>query len=369
MVRRQRSLENLVMKSQMNFEFWKKQRVFVTGNTGFKGSWLTMWLKQMGAEVLGYGLEPDIDDALFSSARLAEEYDTIYKDIRDLTSLSQSLYDFAPTIIFHLAAQPIVKASYVDPVETYSVNVLGTANLLQAAREVTSLKAIINVTTDKCYENNEWVWGYRETDQLGGHDPYSSSKACSELVTRSYRDCYFRSQGVGVATARSGNVVGGGDWCSHRLIPDFFRAIHQGEFLQIRNPNSQRPWQYVLEPLSGYLMLAEHLTSDPEQFSGSWNFGPKLEDARSVEYIVRYLSNKTGSQKWKFDQKNHEKEAQLLFLDTSKARSLLNWKTLLNLDETLNLCSDWYLGYFNGMDVQEKCTTEIAAYVNLLDAR
>lgn len=357
------------MKSQINFDFWKKQRVFVTGNTGFKGSWLTMWLNQMGAEVLGYGLEPDNDDALFLSAGLAKKYNTVYADIRDLSKLTKSLNDFSPTIIFHLAAQPIVKASYVDPIETYSVNVLGTANLLQAAREGASLNAIVNVTTDKCYDNKEWVWGYRETDQLGGHDPYSSSKACSELVTRSYRDCYFRSEGVGVATARSGNVVGGGDWCSHRLIPDFFRSIQGGESLQLRNPNSQRPWQYVLEPIAGYLMLAEHLTKGPEKFCGSWNFGPKLEDARSVEYIVRYLSNKTGWQKWRFDQRDHQKEAQLLFLDTSKARSKLNWNTLLNLDETLNLCCDWYLGYIDGMNVQEQCTAEISAYVDLLEAR
>ena len=275
-------------------EFWNGRRVFITGHTGFKGSWLSLWLQGLRAEILGYSLQPPTDPNLFELANVAEKMTSVVGDVRDLSSLQQAMTEFQPEIVIHMAAQPLVRRSYQDPVETYTTNVIGTVHLLEAVRQVDSVKAVVDITSDKCYDNREWHWGYRETDSLGGYDPYSSSKACAEAVAASYRSSFFNidrysEHGVALATVRAGNVIGGGDWAPDRLVPDILKALLKNESVLIRNPYATRPWQHVLEPLNGYLMLAERLCKDGVNYAEAWNFGPDSVNVETVGWIADRL--------------------------------------------------------------------------------
>jgi CDP-glucose 4,6-dehydratase len=329
--------------------FWKNKRVFLTGHTGFKGAWLSLWLTSMGARVWGYSLKsptnPNLYDLLGLNKLLAGEW---IGDIRDLDNVKRAVEIVKPEIVFHLAAQPLVRDSYKNPLETYSINVMGTANLLEAIRSCPTVRAVVNITTDKCYENREWHWGYRENEPLGGYDPYSSSKACSELVTSSYRSSFYNpstydQHGVAIASARAGNVIGGGDWAVDRLIPDCFRSLVNKEPILIRNPNSIRPWQHVLEPLGGYLLLGQRLVEDGPIFSEAWNFGPADQDARTVKWIVERIcgmwDENTGYVIEKSEDKVHE--ATYLKLDCSKASAILGWRPRWSLEEALSKIVEW----------------------------
>ena len=331
----------------MNRLFWNDKKVFLTGHTGFKGSWLSLWLQQLGANVTGYSLEPPTNPSLFEAADVAQGITSIIGDIRDGVMLANAMINTAPDVVIHMAAQPLVLQSYIDPVETYSTNVMGTVQLLEAVRSSPTVRAVVIVTTDKCYENKEWVWGYRESDPMGGHDPYSSSKGCAELVTSAYRASFFNpakysQHKVGLATVRAGNVIGGGDWASDRLIPDIIAAFEKGENVVIRNPSSTRPWQHVLEPLRGYLVLAENLVKNGDKFSEGWNFGPNNSDAKPVKSIVeKMMQHWDGDVAWDFDYNENPHEAGYLKLDTSKVNSRLDWRPLLNLDQALKMTVDW----------------------------
>jgi CDP-glucose 4,6-dehydratase len=348
--------------------FWKGKRVFLTGHTGFKGSWLSLWLQHLGANLTGYALDPPTDPSLFFKAEVATGMHSIIGDIRNAAGLAASLKSAQPEIVFHLAAQPLVRHSYVDPVGTYQTNVLGTIHLLEAVRQAPTVRAVVIITTDKCYENKEWIWPYRETDPLGGYDPYSSSKACAEIVTASWRDSYFNpakyaEHRVAIASARAGNVIGGGDWASDRLIADIMRAFTSGKTLEIRNPHATRPWQHVLEPLRGYLTLAVKLHVEGIEYASGWNFGPEYTDARPVEWIVRYLSAKWGSEtRWKIDAQEHVHEAQMLKLDWSKAYAELGWRPALPLPEALDCTLEWYQQEAAGASARQLCLQQIAGY-------
>lgn len=351
----------------MDNAFWHGKSVFLTGHTGFKGSWLSLWLTSMGARVTGYALPPPDGPNLYELARVEELTNSHIADIRDHDHLASTMHAARPEIVFHLAAQPLVLDSYRKPVETYSTNVMGTVYLLEAVRQCSSVRAVINVTTDKCYENREWPWGYRENDQLGGIDPYSNSKACSEMVTASYRSSFFNpsiyaNHGVALASARAGNVIGGGDWAKNRLIPDFFRAIETGKKIVIRSPDSIRPWQHVLEPLCGYLLLAERLYSEGAAFAEAWNFGPSDEDARSVRWIVECLTSLQPGISWESDNSHLRHEAHYLKLDSSKARTLLGWDTQWNLKTALAKTLEWHRAWLLGTDMREFSTRQIASY-------
>ena len=343
----------------LNSEFWKGKKVFLTGHTGFKGSWLSIWLNSMGAVVKGYALKPANNLNLFSIAGVENLVASDINDIRDYSALCLSILEFSPDIVFHMAAQPLVRASYENPLETYEVNVMGTANLLEAVRHCSTIQAVVNITTDKCYENNEWVWGYKETDPMGGRDPYSSSKGCSELVTASFRDSFLRGVNVGVATARAGNVIGGGDWAEDRLIPDILRAFEASESVIIRNPNATRPWQHVLEPLSGYLILAEQLFKNPDEVSEGWNFGPYDQDVRPVDWILDQMTHLWPGASWKLDLDDNPHEAKLLKLDISKASSILGWTPTWDLDVTLGKIVRWHKHWVEGADMRAECVNEI----------
>ena len=344
-------------------EFWKDKRVFLTGHTGFKGSWLALWLADMGAIVKGYALNPPTMPSLFIEAKVAEKIDSEIGDIRDFETLKTSMVDFNPDILVHMAAQPLVRLSYKEPLETYEINVMGTAKVLEAARNCQNLKAIVSVTTDKCYENKEWVWGYREDEPMGGHDPYSSSKGCSELVTSAYRRSFMQDKGVGLATARAGNVIGGGDWAEDRLIPDILRAFEQHQAVIIRNPASTRPWQHVLEPLSGYLVLAQNLYQFPGKYAEGWNFGPFDEDAKPVDWILNHMVNQWPGSSWRLDDNAHPHEAGYLKLDISKAKSRLNWHPTWRLEQTLERIVTWHKAWLNKQDMQNICLNEINEYM------
>lgn len=338
----QRRLEGLAV----NVQFWNGRRVFVTGHTGFKGSWLSTWLQMMGAEVTGFALPPATDPSLFERASIGPGMTSIFGDVRSLDSLADALKLAEPEVVFHLAAQPLVRASYEDPVGTYSTNVMGTVNLLEAVRKTGTVKAVVNVTTDKCYENREWVWGYRETDPLGGYDPYSSSKACSELITAAYRSSFFgeatHRPRVALATARAGNVIGGGDWSPDRLVPDIVAALLDGREVSIRHPHAVRPWQHVVEPLRAYLMLAEHLVIHGNRFSEAWNFGPEETDSRPVSWIVERLISKWGRDTgWVHLSTDDLHEATQLKLDISRARTKLGWFPMIDLEMALGLIVEW----------------------------
>lgn len=362
---RQSALESLAL----SFTFWSGKKVFVTGHTGFKGSWLCLWLQQLGVEVTGYALQPPTNPSLFEVAQVAQGMKSIIGDIRDGEALSGAMQAAAADIVIHMAAQPLVRYSYVEPVETYSTNVMGTVHLLEAVRKTPSVRAVVNVTSDKCYENKEWVWGYRENEAMGGYDPYSSSKGCAELVASAYRNSFFNpakysEHRVALASARAGNVIGGGDWADDRLIPDILRAISEGRPVVIRNPRAIRPWQHVLEPLSGYLQLAQQLFENGVAYAEGWNFGPNDEDAQPVQWIVEHLTQQWGDgASWQLDQAEHPHEAHYLKLDCSKAKTRLNWLPKWHLDDTLGKIVDWQKNYQQGADMKAVTLKQIDAYL------
>lgn len=346
--------------------FWCGKRVFLTGHTGFKGSWLSLWLQSLGAEVTGYALHPPTKPSLFEIANVARGMTSIIADIRDLPTLQQAMRASQPDLVIHMAAQPLVRLSYAEPVETYATNVMGTVHVLESARRASSVKAVVAVTTDKCYENKEWLWGYREDEPMGGYDPYSNSKGCSELVISAYRSSFFKNEGIAVASARAGNVIGGGDWAADRLVPDILRAFEAKLPVVIRNPHSIRPWQHVLEPLSGYLMLAERLCRDGQAFAESWNFGPKEEDARPVKWIVEHMVRSWGNDvSWQEDVSTQPHEASYLKLDISKARNRLNWHPSLKLQDALELIIDWCKQRHSGVDMGKFTLAQIHDYQNM----
>jgi len=344
-------------------ELWRDRRVFLTGHTGFKGGWLSLWLQSMGAEVHGYALNPPTEPNIFSVAEVNKGMaSSVIADIREAGKLSQAMKLAKPEIVFHLAAQPLVRYSYAQPAETYEVNVMGTVNLLEAVRKTPGVKAVVIVTTDKCYENREWVWGYRENEAMGGFDPYSSSKGCAELVTAAYRRSFLEPAGIALASARAGNVIGGGDWAADRLIPDFLRAMDAGGTLKIRSPLSTRPWQHVLDPLCGYLMLAEQLYSGGAGFAEAWNFGPADEDARSVSWIVERMAEIHKNVNWQCDQAPQPHEANYLKLDSSKARKFLNWQPRWRLQTGLRKTLEWHEAWRKTEDMRTVPLTQIADY-------
>lgn len=349
----------MVMKN-----FFHGKKVFITGHTGFKGSWLCLWLSRLGAHVTGYALDPPTTPSLFELARVGELVESHIADVRDAAALANAVLQAQPEIVIHMAAQPLVRDSYKIPVETYAVNVMGTVHLLEAVRGCPSVKAVVNVTTDKCYENREWAWGYRENEPMGGFDPYSSSKGCSELVTAAYRNSYFQ-RSVALASARAGNVIGGGDWATDRLIPDCISALLAGEPVRIRNPHAVRPWQHVLEPLSGYLTLARKLYESGSEYAEGWNFGPADDDAKPVEWIVDRMCKLWGNgAQYEIDAGDHPHEAHYLKLDCSKARMRLDWQPRWNLDKALNNIIEWTNVYRSGGDLRRCCLDQIDNYEN-----
>ena len=344
-------------------DFWKGRRVLLTGHTGFKGSWLSLWLQAMGAQVRGVALAPPSEPALFDVARVAEGMDHRIADIRDAGAVAELTKSFAPEVVFHMAAQPLVRLSYDRPIETYATNVMGTVHVLEAARRAGSVRAVVNVTTDKCYENREWIWGYREDEPMGGHDPYSSSKGCAELVSSAYRKSFLKEEGIAMATARAGNVIGGGDWALDRLVPDILLALQTGQPVLIRNPHAVRPWQHVLEPLSGYLLLAQRLLEGGQDDAEAWNFGPRDEDARPVQWIVERLCASWGhGASWTLQPGEHPHEAHFLKLDISKARQRLDWAPRWSLERTLTHITDWHRAWLDGQDMRALCLRQIAQY-------
>ncbi len=357
-------------RNTVDANFWKGKKIFITGHTGFKGSWLCLWLHRLDANVTGYALKPPTNPSLFELCRIDKFVHTTIADIRDGALLTKAMQAAEPEVVIHMAAQPLVRDSYKIPVETYAINVMGTVNLFEAVRATKSVKSVINVTTDKCYENKEWVWGYRENEPMGGYDPYSNSKACSELVTAAFRSSYFNEKdyathGVAIASARAGNVIGGGDWAADRLIPDFIRAILIKEKIVIRNPQAIRPWQHVLEPLSGYLMLAQKLVSEGPCFSGGWNFGPDDSDAKPVAWLVDRLCVKWGNgASYLLDKGTHPHEASYLKLDCSKAKTELGWHPRWDLENAIYSIIEWTKAYMDKQDVREACFRQIEEYAN-----
>jgi CDP-glucose 4,6-dehydratase len=343
--------------------FWRGRRVLLTGHTGFKGGWLALWLADMGAEVHGYALAPPTEPNLFGVARVQDCLASHrVADVRDGDAVLAAVQAARPEIVLHLAAQPLVRHSYAAPVETYAVNVMGTVNLLEALRQVSGVRAVVNVTSDKCYENREWFWPYRENEALGGFDPYSSSKACAELVTAAYRQSFLEPAGTGLASARAGNVIGGGDWAADRLVPDFLRALDSGEALVLRSPAAVRPWQHVLEPLAGYLMLAERLHASSGPFAGAWNFGPDEADARTVQWIVERLCKSVPGARWNCTDQPQPHEAATLRLDSAKAKSALGWRPRWDLATALDATLDWHRAWRRGDDMARFSLSQIAAY-------
>jgi CDP-glucose 4,6-dehydratase len=348
--------------------FWKDRRVFITGHTGFKGSWLSLWLEALGATVTGYALDPPTQPSLFEQAGVAHTLDSISADVRDFSSLTAAVARCRPDVVIHMAAQSVVRRGYEDPIETYSSNVMGTVHVLEAIRRLGQPCVVVNVTSDKCYANREWVWGYRENEPMGGRDPYSSSKGCAELVTTAYQESFFPPASFGrhrvaLASARAGNAIGGGDWTGNQLVPDLMRAFLAGQPCQIRNPAAIRPWQFVLEPLRGYLALAERLAEDPSGFAAGWNFGPADGDAKPVSWIADELARSWGTDaSWSHDAADHPREAQFLKLDASKAKACLNWHPVLPLKLALEWIVEWYRAFRAGADLRRLTQTQIARY-------
>ena len=351
----------------VNEQFWSGKRVLITGHTGFKGSWLSLWLQSMGARLYGLALGPPTTPAMFTEARVADGMTSTIGDVRDYDCVSAVIRSCQPQIVIHMAAQSLVRLSYTEPLETYATNVMGTVHILEAARRVGTVRAIVNVTTDKCYENKEWVWGYREDEPLGGYDPYSNSKGCSELVTSAYRRSFFQNSDTALASARAGNVIGGGDWAADRLVPDILRAFERGEIAVIRNPASIRPWQHVLEPLSGYLALAEKLHSEGQLWAEAWNFGPSEQDTRPVEWIVRQMARSWGAgASWRPDDRSHPHEANYLKLDVSKAKARLNWQPRWSLDIAIEQITNWHRAWLAKEDMRAYSLGQIRFFNSLI---
>jgi CDP-glucose 4,6-dehydratase len=356
----------------LNHSFWKGRKVFLTGHTGFKGSWLSLWLESLGANVTGYALAPPTQPSLFEQAKIANAIRSIQGDVRDFSRLQGAIAECRPEVIIHMAAQSVVRRGYQDPIETYSSNVMGTVHVLEAVRQLKQPCAVVNVTSDKCYENREWVWGYRENEPMGGRDPYSNSKGCAELVTAAYRESFFppgslERHGIAVASARAGNAIGGGDWTTDQLIPDLMKAFLAGQPCSIRNPLAIRPWQFVLEPLRGYLMLAERLTADGAHYASAWNFGPDEADAKPVSWIADKTVNSWGAPAlWTQDTAAHPPEARFLKLDASKAKSCLGWRPVLSLSRALDWIVEWYRAFEAGTDVRCLTRSQIGRYEALL---
>ncbi len=354
-------------------KFWNGKKVLITGHTGFKGSWLSLWLQAYGAKLIGYSFDVPTDPSLFEVARVSEEMDSIMGDVRDLGHVKRVVLENKPEIVFHLAAQTLVRKSYEDPIQTYSSNIMGTVNVLEAVRCSDSVRVALIITSDKCYENKEWYWGYRENDPMGGHDPYSSSKGCAELVTSAYVRSFFldnqlSSEPVFVASTRAGNVIGGGDWAQDRLVPDTMKAFLEKRPAFIRYPNAIRPWQHVLEPLRGYLVLAEHLWHHGRKFVGGWNFGPNDQDSKPVSWLVQALTNLWGEDaSWKTDSIQHPHENTYLKLDCSKARSLLKWSPRLNIEQSLEWVVEWYRAFSLGADMRQLTQIQIEKYKDLVN--
>ncbi|MGG3806102.1 CDP-glucose 4,6-dehydratase [Metabacillus fastidiosus] len=348
--------------------FWKDKKVLITGHTGFKGSWLTLWLKDLGAEVIGYSLEPESFISLYNLLSIDREIESLIADIRDIQTLYKFIQKHKPDIIFHMASQPLVHHSYKDPLNTFSVNVMGTVNLLECIKKVESVRAFINVTTDKVYEDKNTFNGYKENDKLGGKDPYSSSKTCSEFITNSYLHSFFPSHkykehGKSIATARSGNVIGGGDWSVGRLIPDCVKSLELGKEVVIRNPNSIRPWQHVLDSLKGYILLAEHLYKHGSIFNGAWNFGPSDNDIHSVQRMAEYIcSNWEGEYSLVINRDSLIQETEVLMLDSSKSRELLGWNPRWLAEESIKKVIKWHKGYLDGLSASELCRNQIKEF-------
>ena len=352
----------------MDPQFWRGKRVFLTGHTGFKGGWLSLWLQQAGAIVSGYALAPSSTPSLFDVADVGRGMHSVIGDIRDGPALTQAMQAARPDIVIHMAAQALVRYSYINPVETYAVNVMGVVNLFEAVRATPGVRAVVNVTSDKCYENREWAWGYRENEPFGGYDPYSNSKGCAELVTASYRNSFFNpahhaQHGVALASARAGNVIGGGDWAQDRLIPDILRAIDSRQPVLIRNPSAIRPWQHVMEPLSGYLVLAEHLYTHGSDYAEGFNFGPYETDARPVEWIVERLCKTWGNGcTWQRDGQPQVHEATYLKLDCAKAHGRLGWHPRWSLGQAIDQIVEWHQRMAEGADMRALTLAHIDAY-------
>jgi CDP-glucose 4,6-dehydratase len=346
---------------------WAGRRVLVTGHTGFKGSWLALWLHSLGARVTGFALPPPTSPSLFEATRIGGLIDHVEGDVRDLSAVRATVERVRPDVVFHLAAQPLVRLSYREPVETYATNVMGTVNLLEAIRQVGGVKAAICVTSDKCYENREWSWAYRESDPMGGHDPYSSSKGCAELVVSAWRRSFFESNGPALASVRAGNVIGGGDWAEDRLVPDLVRAFEASVAPPVRSPDSVRPWQHVLEALGGYLMLAERLLAGERRLAEGWNFGPSDEDARPVRWIVERMRTAWGKAAAppEADRGPRPHEAGLLRLDSSRARAELGWRPVLELGEAIGWIVEWHKAVARGEDAGAVTLRQIARYGSL----
>ncbi len=354
----------------MNAAFWQGKRVFLTGHTGFKGGWLSLWLQQLGADVTGYALEAPTTPSLFEVASVARGMVSVIGDVRDGEALKRAMAQARPEIVIHMAAQPLVRYSYVNPVETYATNVMGVVNLLEAVRATPGVRSVVNVTSDKCYENREWPWGYRENEAMGGYDPYSNSKGCAELVTAGYRSSFFNAEkyaehGIALGSGRAGNVIGGGDWAMDRLIPDMLRAIGAGQPVMIRNPHSIRPWQHVLEPLSGYLTLAEKLYTEGPVHAEGWNFGPHDTDAKPVEWIIERMTQEWGAgASWSLDGQNHPHEATYLKLDCSKARGQLGWHPRWDIGQAIAKIVEWHKACDQGADMRAMTLAQITTYQN-----
>lgn len=365
MGQRKRSLENLGINDLHMFEnFYKGKRVFITGHTGFKGSWLAIWLEKLGAEVTGFALNPQTEHDNYVLSGIKNKINDLRGDIRDLQALKTAIDKYQPDIVFHLAAQPLVRLSYEIPIETYQTNLMGTINVMEAIRYSNCVKVGVMITTDKCYENKEHIWGYRENEAMGGYDPYSSSKGCCEIAINSWRRSFFIDEGKALVSVRAGNVIGGGDWALDRIVPDCIRAIEAGKDIEIRSPKAVRPWQYVLEPLRGYLEVARRAWEEPQKYSEGWNFGPKLESVCSVWDIATLLSQSYGAGKLvDVSERKSVHEASILLLDITKAKFKLGWEPFLDIRDTIEFTAEWYKRY-RTENVYDLCIEQISKYSN-----
>jgi len=357
-------MESLVASA----DFWKGKKVFITGHTGFKGSWLSLWLQKLGVQVTGYSLQPPSTPSLFSIAEIDKELASIDGDILDYAHLLEAMQDSSPDIIIHMAAQSLVQYSYNHPIETFSTNIMGTINLLEAIRNTDSVRSAVVVTSDKCYENQEWMWGYRENERLGGKDPYSNSKACTELVTHSYIQSYFNNpdpaRSIACATARAGNVIGGGDWAKNRLLADIYRAVENKTSLEIRHPEAIRPWQHVMEPLNGYLLLAENLYRNGSTYSGAWNFGPESGDEKTVKWVIDKANQQLGNRiNIEIDSNRLMPESSILKLDSTKSRSMLGWSSKWNIDMAISKTVLWLSKYLDSENMKDVTCAQIDEYM------